>query len=104
MKYIVSTIPIMNYYFDKSKYKLIYLLPSIRNEVNVIHKYGVSNYLTNFYLYSKLKNDFSLFDILIHKQNELCTITDATHFILVNCSVIINRSVISHCKKNKLTC
>ena len=46
---------------------------------------------------------FILFDIFMQNQNELCNITDATHFILVNCNVIIKRDVISYCKKKQIS-
>lgn len=102
MKYIITTTPIFNYNFDDTKYKLIYMPMSIKNEINVINKYGINDYLTNLYIHSKVGKWYKLFDIFIQSQNELCNITDATHFILVNCCVIINRHVISYCRKNKI--
>jgi hypothetical protein len=103
MKYIITTCPIFNYTFDNTKYKLIFMHPSLRNEINVIKKYGLTDYITSLYLHRKIGRTNSLFDIFIQSQNDLCNITDATHFILVNCSVIINHHVISYCKKNNIS-
>ena len=103
MKYIITTVPIFNYNFDDTKYKLIFIPPLLRNEVNVIKKYGIMDWLTNLNVHGKINNRYKLFDIFLLNQNDLSYITDATHFILVNCGIIINQFVISYCKKNNIT-
>jgi len=102
MKYIITTNFLFNYIFDENKYKLIFVPLSIKNEINVIKKYGLVDYITNIYLHNKIGSPNKTFDIFIHNQNDLCNITDATHFILINCAVIINRNVIAYCKTNRI--
>jgi hypothetical protein len=103
MKYIITTNPFLFYKFCPNVYKLIFIPPNIQKEIKILYRNGLTDYLINICQYAKINKDYTLYDIFIQEQNELYQITDATHFLLVNCTVIINNEVIQHCKKNNIS-
>ena len=99
MNYIVTSSPIFHYEYDKSQYKIIYLLPSIKKEILSIAQNGLSNYISNLARHCSGFTKVTLFDRLVTHQNGLCEIDDAAMFVLVNCVIIIGSKVLDHCKQ-----